>query len=238
MSTKSIRFILPFLILGLFMAIATSCGKDEEEVNIVKDADGNVYKTVVIGTQVWMAENLKTSKYRDGSPIPTGLDNTQWYNTTTGAYTIYPYASINGLGSDAEVLQAYGALYNRYAVNTGNLCPTGWHVPTLDEYTTLANFLGGVSVAGGKLKSTSTAPATNPFWDSPNTGATNDVGFSAIPGGYRSSIYGSITIIGFYWTSTTIATQSKVAFMSYNDAIINFGWDNLTTGFSVRCIKD
>jgi uncharacterized protein (TIGR02145 family)/uncharacterized repeat protein (TIGR02543 family) len=202
------------------------------------DVDGNVYPTVVIGTQEWMTENLKTTKYRDGSPITTGLNDSQWYSTTTGAYSIYPYASINGLGSDAEVLQAYGALYNRYAVNTGNLCPTGWHIPTLEEYTTLANFLGGVSVAGGKLKSTRTAPATNPFWASPNIGATNEVGFSALASGFRTSYYGDITSRGFYWTSTTINSYSKLVYMDSSSAALNDGWENLTTGLSVRCIKD
>jgi uncharacterized protein (TIGR02145 family) len=205
---------------------------------LLTDGDGNIYSTIIIGTQEWMAENLKTSKYRDGSPIPTGLDNAQWYSTTTGAYAIYPHASINGLGSDAEVLQAYGALYNRYAVNTGNLCPTGWHVPTLDEWTALTTFLGGETVAGGKLKSTSTYPNAHPFWASPNTGATNESGFSALPGGYRTSGYGDITSRGFYWTSTTIATQSRCARIHSSDATISLGYDALTTGFSVRCIKD
>jgi uncharacterized protein (TIGR02145 family) len=141
------------------------------ETNTVTDIDGNIYHTVTIGTQVWMVENLKTTKYRNGDPIPNVTGNA-WAALTTGAYCWY--------NNDAATYKAtYGALYNWYAVaDSRNIAPTGWHVPTDAEWTTLTTFLGGESVAGGKLKETGTN-----HWTSPNTGATNETGFTALPGG-------------------------------------------------------
>lgn len=168
-----------------------------EEATGAVDADGNVYSTVVIGNQEWFAVNLKTTKYNNGTPIPNVTSNSDWGNLTTGAYAWYE-------NNEATYKNAYGALYNWYAVNTGNLCPTGWRVPTDAEWTTLANYVGGESVAGGKLKSTRTAPDAHPRWESPNTGATDEYGFSALPGGYRSGSGGfsSIGGNGNWWSST------------------------------------
>ena len=123
---------------------------------VVQDIDGNNYLTVTIGTQIWMAENLRTTKYNDGTAIPLVTDNTTWANLTTPAYCWYNNdAKTNG--------STYGALYNWYSVNTKKLCPTGWHVPNDTEWTTLTTYLGGTAVAGGKLKETGTA-----HWYSPN----------------------------------------------------------------------
>lgn len=177
----------------------------KEEGDGVTDIDGNKYITVIIGDQEWMAENLRTTRYNDGASIPTGHTNEQWTNLNTGAYAIYPHSQIDRLNSDAEVLEAYGALYNWYAVETGNLCPTGWHVPTDTEWTTLTDYLGGEIVAGGKLKSTRTDPDTHPRWKSPNTGATDEYGFSALPGGRRDSGYDNFVNAGYvggWWSST------------------------------------
>ncbi len=161
--------------------------------NILTDHDGNVYKTFLIGTQTWMAENLKTTKLNDGTSIPLVIDTTSWSNLATPAYCWY--------NNDPDYKNPYGALYNWYTVNTGKLCPTGWHVPSDTEWTMMTNYLGGESLAGGKLKSTS-------GWNNPNTGATNETGFTAIPGGNRISSPGALFYglgdMGCWWTSESI----------------------------------
>ena len=155
----------------------------------VTDYDGNHYSSVLIGSQIWMAENLKTIKYNDGTAIPLVTDATEWSNLTTHGYCWYN-------NDEATYGDTYGALYNWYTVETGNLCPTGWHVPTDAEWTELIDYLGGESVAGGKLKETGTT-----HWNSPNPGATNETGFTTLPGGYRADFNGSSGDIGNggYW---------------------------------------
>ncbi len=157
----------------------------------VTDIDGNTYKTVQIGTQVWMSENLKTSRYRNGGSIPYVVGNTDWQALTTGAWSNYNHDAANDT--------IYGKLYNWGTTLGDTLCPAGWGVPTDAEWTTLSSNLGGESVAGGKMKSIGTA-----YWFSPNTGATNESGFSALPGGYRHN-YGSfydISYDAFFWSAT------------------------------------
>jgi uncharacterized protein (TIGR02145 family) len=196
----------------------------------VTDIDGNSYKTLKIGQQIWMAENLKTTKYRNGEAIPTALTDVAWANTTSGAYAIYN----NDIANDG----IYGKLYNWYAVNdTGGLCPTGWHVPTHDEWTVLIDQLGGLSVAGGKMKIIGTT-----YWNSPNIGATNESGFGGLPSGdrdYLAGQFGGITHLGYFWSSTdadqTIALRT-VLFNAYEFA--QFGGDPKRDGFSIRCLKD
>ncbi|MBS4012612.1 MAG: fibrobacter succinogenes major paralogous domain-containing protein [Bacteroidetes bacterium] len=208
----------------------------------VEDFDGNIYPTVIIGTQEWMAKNLRVTKYLNGDAIPTGLNNTDWGNTTNGAYAIYPHSELDGLNSDAEVLAAYGALYNWYAVDDSRgLCPVGWRVPTDEEWTTLTNYLGGEGVAGGKLKSTRTSPDAHPRWESPNTAATDDFGFSALPGGSRFS-NGTFYFIGYfgYWWSATEYDASVAWFriMNYYDSNVDRYYLGKELGFSVRCVRD
>jgi uncharacterized protein (TIGR02145 family) len=192
----------------------------------VTDIDGNVYKTITIGTQKWMGENLKTTKYSDGSNIPECYNGLSWSNQTTGVYC----------WCNNEVNSIYGALYNGYTVmDSRNLCPTGWHVPTDAEWTTLANYLGGASVAGGKLKETGFA-----HWLWPNTDATNEIGFDALPGGDRfpDGTFYYIKKYGFFWTSTLDDGFLVVHYTLYD-------WSNIFKnayyqkhGFSVRCMKD
>ena len=158
-----------------FNSIGTPIGKFSD---CIKDVDGNTYKTVTIGTQTWMAENLKTSKYTDGTLIPNVKDNNQWLDLTSGAWAYYNNDSVNNV--------KYGKLYNWYAVSkttngNKNVCPTGWHVPTDAEWTVLTDYLGGESLAGGKMKEVGITS-----WDSPNTGTSNVSLFSSIPSGYRS----------------------------------------------------
>jgi len=196
----------------------------------VTDIDGNVYNTVTIGTQVWMAENLKTTKYNDNTSIPLVTDNTAWAALTTSGYCWY--------NNDAATYKAtYGALYNWHTVNTGKLCPTGWHVPTDAEWTTLTTYLGGEGVAGGKLKETGTA-----HWISPNTGATNETGFTALPGGFRD-YNGPCYYIGSYglwWSSTEYSTTSSAwrRTMHYDNTSVLRDYFDKRLGFSVRCVRD
>jgi uncharacterized protein (TIGR02145 family) len=173
-----------------------------------------------------MAENLRTTKYNDGSSIPFENDNVSWLNLTTAAYCWYD--------NDISKKDIYGALYNWYAVNRGNLCPAGWHIPTDQEWTVLTAYLGGGSVAGGKLKETGTA-----HWN-PNSDATNESGFTALPDGWRGP-YGFDSALdwGFWWSSTEndATTAWHIILFTY-DSTVNKPSNDKKNGFSVRCIKD
>lgn len=203
--------------------------------NTVTDIDGNVYHTVVIGTQTWMLENLKVKKYRNGDPIPNVTNALAWENLTTGAYCDY--------GNNSTVSNEYGLLYNWYAVNDSRLlAPTGWHIPSQTEWQTLYNYLGGESVAGSKLKE-----AGNAHWTD-NTDATNTSGFTALPGGNRNGDttfsgiyidYYDLTNWGYFWSST--ASTPKKAYnywLSHNFSYIDPRDDLKSYGYSVRCIKN
>ena len=199
----------------------------------ITDSEGNTYKTVFIGTQQWMAENLKVSKYNDGTSIPNIIDNTQWENNNTGAWAYN--------NNDATNNAKYGKLYNWYAVSpttngNKNVCPTGWHVPTDAEWTVITDYLGGKSVAGGKLKEVGT---TN--WNSPNTDATNTSLFSALPGGNRfdNGKYGNMGSDGCWWSSTEYNTDNaRYCNLSYYNGIVYSNTRVKEYGFSVRCLKD
>jgi uncharacterized protein (TIGR02145 family) len=198
------------------------------------DQQGNVYKTIVIGTQEWMAENLNTSIYRNGDAIPTNLDNGTWQNTTSGAWAYY--------NNDVSYACPYGKLYNWYAcVDARQLCPVGWHVPTNAEWTVLTDFLGGEAVAGGKMKTTGTIEAATGLWYSPNTGATNSSGFSGAPGGFRDDFgdYFNFGYKGYWWSSSENDTNNAWnRYLNYNNDIANRNVFNKPYGFSVRCLRD
>ena len=194
----------------------------------VADIEGNVYKTIVIGLQNWMAENLKTTKYRDGVTIPNVSNSTTWASLSTGAYCWY--------NNNAGNKNAYGALYNWYTVNNGKICPTGWHVPSDAEWTILSTFLGGSNVAGGKMKATT-------GWSSPNTGATNESGFTGIPTGLRYYSGGfdpDVSNYGAWWSSTWSNTSmSWYRVLSYDDSsLVRSDGAGRNAGFSIRCVKD
>jgi uncharacterized protein (TIGR02145 family) len=185
--------------------------------------------TVTICAQVWMQKNLDVTKYRDGTPIPEETDATAWAALTTGAYCSYN----NDPANDA----IYGKLYNWYAVNDlRGLAPTGYHVPTDDEWTTLTTCLGGESVAGGKMKETGTT-----HWASPNQDATNTSGFTGLPGGYRRSngTFNYIGDNGIWWSSaqngTTFGWNRYLYFYNGN---ANRNFNSKKNGFSVRCLRD
>jgi uncharacterized protein (TIGR02145 family) len=211
-----------------FTTINFMCGTTS-----IVDIDGNIYNTVQIGTQCWTQSNLKVTKYRNGDNIPTGLSDAQWGSTSSGAYAIYNNDPVN----DA----LYGKLYNWYAVtDSRGLCPTGWHVPSDGEWTTLTTFLGGQSVAGGAMKSTATQP-TPGGWYAPNTGATNSSGFTGLPGGLRASGGGfsDLGYTGTWWSSSfggSIGAWYRILFYGNADATIFY--NDPSSGFSVRCARD
>ena len=212
------------------------------QAQTVTDIEGNVYKTVKIGTQEWMAENLKTTKYNDGTAIPKMQSVEDQSGLTTGSYTIYSHSRVNGLNSDAEVLDAYGALYNWYAVETGNLCPAGWRVPTDEEWTTLTDYIG--ESAGDKLKTVRTSPDAHPRMERPDADATDEYGFSALPGGYCLP-EGTCTNLGFtghWWTGSNDDGSLLTTFAWYRSILINTSnvnrySNNKEFRYSVRCVK-
>jgi uncharacterized protein (TIGR02145 family) len=196
----------------------------------VVDVDGNTYSVVNIGTQTWMAENLRTTKYNDNTDIPLVTSDVAWTALATPGYCWYN-------NDEVSFKNPYGALYNWYAASSGKLCPAGWHVPTDAEFTTLTDFFGGISVAGGKMKEVGTI-----HWMSPNTGATNENGFSALPGGQRdeSGNFIGFSQNGFCWTSTPYnIIKPWYRGLTYNAGNIFPGSGSLNIrGFSIRCIKD
>ena len=215
--------------LMLLILISLSTLLAQETNSIIDSRDRQKYKIVKIGNQWWMAENLKSTKYNDGTSIPHVKDNIAWSNLATPGYCWYANDSLT-------YANPYGVIYNWYTVNTGNLCPTGWHVPSDTEWTALTDYLGGEGVAGGKLKEVGTG-----HWSSPNTGATNEAGFTALPGGNRN-FNGSFFYNGYYgywWSSTeSSSTNGLNRYMFYNTGnVIGFShYKNY--GFSIRCVKD
>jgi uncharacterized protein (TIGR02145 family) len=220
----------PLIIMGILLLLTSSCKKDEEDTPsiTVTDFDGNIYHTVTIGTQVWLVENLMVTHYRNGDAIPNVTGNTQWEAATTGAYCNYDNSAMNGT--------TYGRLYNWYAVNDSRkIAPAGWHIPSDAEYTVLSTFLGGVYVAGGKLKEKGTT-----HWKSPNTDATNVSGFTALPAGLRNFAGGFEYLIwgcGF-WGSNLVGNDATVMYLDYNTADFYHAMEGRNYGRSVRLIKD
>jgi len=208
---------------------ANSCQKEESDDKIT-DMDGNVYSSVTIGTQVWMVENLKTTKYSDGTAIPLVTDDVEWMNLNGHAYCWYN-------NDPGENKNTYGALYNWYAIYTDKLCPSGWHIPELADWNTLIDNLGGASSAGGKLKESGTT-----HWKTTNTEVTNQSGFTALPAGYRSSWTGEFGGIGrdtYWWTNSgSLVYLPEAVYIHDNEIKVHTGTEWRETGFSVRCIKD
>jgi uncharacterized protein (TIGR02145 family) len=195
----------------------------------VTDVDGNSYNTITIGTQTWMAENLKTTRLNDGTSIPLVTSSATWGTLTTPAYCWYN-------NDEASNKVTYGALYNWYTANTGKLCPSGWHIPSDAEWTTLTDLFGGLSVAGGKMKEAGTG-----HWISPNVGATNESGFTGLPAGYRDKTSGFLNIgtYALWWASTGINSTDSWGRGLYNLDATVYRYPYYTNhGFSVRCIKN
>lgn len=222
-------------------SIGTVYGNDMTFLfNAIMDIDGNIYETVVIGTQTWFAENLKTTRYNDGTTIPNVTDHSSWVGMTSGAFCDYNNHPTNSI--------TYGRLYNWYVTDNNpttrlesnggkNVCPTGWHVPSHSEWSTLTTYLGGFDLAGGKLKETGTT-----HWTSPNTGATNESGFTALPGGARNtaSNFAFFGIYAYWWsTDQTTASNAWSPSLAYNNEQgVHPNDINKSDGISIRCIRD
>ena len=187
--------------------------------------------TIQIGNQLWMKENLNTSFYRNGDTIHYVTDAAEWAGLTTGAWCYY--------NNDPENGEIYGKLYNWYAVKDsthGGLAPLGWYIPTDGDWTTLTTtILGGITVAGGKMKVAGTTR-----WTTPNTGATNSSGFAGLPGGFRySGTFDSIGSSGGWWSSTEgNASSAWFRTLYYNGSVVGRSGNVKTNGFSVRCLRD
>jgi uncharacterized protein (TIGR02145 family) len=230
--------IIPGLSAANNGGLAATCGTPNVhnhniEYGTITDTEGNTYKTVVIGNQEWMAENLNTSIYRNGDAIITGLSNGPWATTFSGAWAYY--------SDDASYACPHGKLYNWYACSDPRgVCPVGWHIPSSDEWNVLINFLGG-PLAGGKMKSVGTLSSTG-VWASPNTDATNSSGFSATPGGTRLSGAGGYSFWGYtgYWWSITEGNNDLSTFYTLGHDYASVGGANGDKhyGFSIRCLRD
>ncbi|MCX6334727.1 MAG: fibrobacter succinogenes major paralogous domain-containing protein [Bacteroidia bacterium] len=209
----------------------------------VKDKDGNDYNIVTIGTQTWMKENLKTTRLNDGTTIPVVTGASEWSGLTTPGYCWYD--------NNIDYKNPYGALYNWPAVNTDQLCPEGWHVPSVEEWNVLVSFLGENAV--GAMKEEGIV-----HWNSPNSDATNTSGFTGLPGGYRNCYgdYYGLSNNGFWWSNyytelvdaywvadgfqiSISQLSSAFALYSYSSsATDNLSLVDINDGYSVRCIRD
>ncbi len=225
LNTNAIQklFMLTISILFVF-----SCQKENNNtiIETIKDIDGNIYHTVTIGKQVWMVENLKTTKYLNGDTIIKS--NSSWFNINKGAYSEYDINLYNRFD--------YGYIYNGYVlVDKRNICPIGWHVSTESDWDTLIQFLGGKEIAGGKLKELGYK-----HWLSPNTSANNSFGFNALPGGTKTPT-GSNYNNGKEgrWCGFNGNINSPIFQLNYDSSsvnkIIGFTGQN---GFSIRCVKN
>jgi uncharacterized protein (TIGR02145 family) len=215
----------------LIIVLLWSLGLTGIHAQTVRDIEGNYYHTITIGTQVWVKENLKTTRYSNGdsigTTIPANLD------ITNDSIPKYQWA-YDGNESNAEI---YGRLYTWYAAtDSRNICPTGWHVPTEADWSMLITFLVGETAAGGKLKETGIA-----HWKSPNTGATNESGFTALPGGYRyiSGTFFDIGVTGNWWSSTEISANNAWCYTMYNNLKnVDKHYGKKRNDLSVRCVRD
>ena len=199
----------------------------------VTDIDGNVYHIVTIGTQEWLAENLKAVRYDKGDSIPNVQDALEWGDLKKGAYCNYD--------KNPVYAPTYGRLYNWFAVNSNlGLCPEGWHVPSDTEWQTLIDYLGGEGVAGGKLKATGTLGQGTGLWMDPNTGATNESGFSALPAGLRNDL-GNFSLLAenaCFWSSTADLANAWNRELSFKYGTVERYSRSQNNGYSIRCIKD
>ncbi len=240
---KKICFLL------LVVIAFSSCTKDDDEDVVyvagedVEDIDGNVYSTVVIGSQTWMAENLKATSYADGTEIPLVEDDDAWTdlgenNTDKGC--CYYSSTDNSEYEDYGVLYTYAAAVNGTAYEGENIqgvCPNGWHLPCEEEWEELVEYAGGSLKAGASLKETGTS-----HWVRTESEVNNETGFTALPGGYRylyDGSYDRVTSIGYFWTSTENTSADALVYWFHNTSVEAFSsFYGKSYGFSVRCLKD
>jgi uncharacterized protein (TIGR02145 family) len=240
-------WIYSLIVIGLALVLTNGCKKDSNNspssqnggiifnpnltYGTVTDIDGNVYKTITIGTQTWMAENLKVTRYRNGDTISKITDATPWSNLIAGAYCIY--------NNNTDKGTTYGKLYNWYALlDTRNICPTGWHVPIDTEWETLYTYLGGYeSITSDKMRETGIT-----HWAYINDGATNASGFTAIPGGMRDfgGLFTDVGQMGFWWSSAPAGDYYNLDAVYYyiDNSGVARGVGSKKNGMSLRCVKD
>jgi uncharacterized protein (TIGR02145 family) len=248
MEKKGKIYISLLLMVGIILTFLLSCEKDDD-LDILSDCEtsavfnpdknygqlidqeGNVYKTIEIGSQIWMAENLRTTIYRNGDPIPEITDSLTWINLNTGAYCNYNNTE------RTDTICTYGRLYNWFAVNDArNIAPEGWHVPSLDEWLTMVEYLGNDTIAADKMKETGSLHWKKGW----NEKATNASGFTAIPGGYRPKGFVSMGEFGYWWTATEGGANDR----AWHQHLYYFGdWVGgcdcpKIYGKSIRLIKD
>jgi len=230
----------------------------------VTDNDGNEYETVIIGDQEWMAENLRVETYSDGTPIPTGLDDSDWENDNAGAYALYPHEDVEGIDSPAEMAETYGYLYNWHAVeHTSGLCPAGWRVPSHDDWLNLVSYLENEygmhnELGMDPLKGAGNALKLRRQWGSPLGGEYDTqehprwgmhniefgfdmFGFSALPGGVRhqDGRFMSLGPHGYWWSSTEFnENYSHGRYFNSDRGNVNNTIGDVNSGYSVRCIKN
>ena len=248
MRKKTNFLIYPLLIMGVFLVFASSCEKDDDDDHggnnstgpdisygeFTDPRDGEVYKTITIGGNEWMAENLRATRYNNGDVIPQLEDANTWIDASGGAWCSYDNNPENDV--------IYGKLYNWYAVNDERgLAPEGWRVPTNEDWIILEDLAGGEIIAGGKLKATGTIEAGTGLWHDPNTGATNETGFTALPGGYRFD-YGLFHYIGDngrWWSATEYNDDyAWNRYINYNGNSVYKRYNDKECGFSVRCLRN
>ena len=261
----------PLIFVILFIVLLNACTKDEETEVLpvddmpgwVKDADGNVYTTISIGSQVWMAENLRVTQYNNGDPIPRGLGNDGWHTAPFGAYAVYPNNNIYGLNSDEKVVNAYGKLYNWHAVkDIRGLCPAGYHVPDQWEWLQTIDYLmdtynwtddpDDTDGIGNKLRSCRQFLSPlggdcdtdeHPFWMPHNLHfGTDAVGFNALPSGFRSpdGEFRGIRVSANWWTSSKHLDQKHWAICQtilLDSGAIESAPKLVMSGYSVRCVR-
>lgn len=226
------------VLVWLLLIIFTACQRDTVPTTVT-DIEGNTYKVISIGDQYWMAENLKTTRFRDGSQIPLVQADTQWSNLESSAYCGYfvYIPDYNPVYGNLTLNEPY---YNWYAVtDSRQLCPVGWHVPSTSEWMVLVDFLGGYEIAGGKMKAEGVS-----HWKAPNTGADNSSGFTALPvgGRYIDGFYFAATTTANWWSTTEDSSPLHLGgdhvSVSYDSDDVSGGYTSKDIGLSVRCVKD
>jgi uncharacterized protein (TIGR02145 family) len=250
MKKQTINWIILSIGIELLLILSGSCKKKDNNTNppdtnncvssaifnsnktygALIDIDGNKYKTITIGSQTWMAENLRTTKYRNGDPIEKANAVSAWRSIISGAYC-------NFLNTDnCDTIVTYGRLYNWYAMaDSRNVAPPGWHVPTHEDWITLITYLGGEDSAGVKLKESSTI-----HWSIPNTSSNNETGFTALPGGFRGDQgwYYPMGYNGAWGTSTEIGSYVWHVYMNSGHSYVHPEPGVKNEGVSIRCMKD
>ena len=217
------NLIIALIIINIYFSSIT-CAQT------VSDGEGNIYNTTTIGNQVWLAENLRSTKFSNGNTINLIQDSIQWSSQSSAAYCFY--------NNNASYINPYGNLYNWYTVNDSrNICPSGYHVPNTSEWDELVNYLGGSALAGGKLKQIGFS-----YWLSPNTDADNTSGFSALGSGWRANnngTYENLQFMCYLWSTTAQSlNDADIVLIGYDSPACYSSSTNKLTGLPVRCLQN